>query len=90
MSTVKIGVVGSGTMGNGIAQTFASCMAVPTTMVDLGRGVARARQLGASSRRASERFVKKEKPRPEAQADEIHWAGSTGHDGRWAALRERL
>ena len=63
----KIAVIGAGTMGNGIAQTFAAS-GVPSVMIDIDQGAV---DRGvASISKSLDRFVKKEKI-TSSQRDEI-------------------
>jgi len=74
-SSLKVAVIGAGTMGNGIAQTYAA-NGHNVTLVDMSQeGIARGL---AAIRKSLDRFVKKEKITQE-QSDEImaRVAGST-------------
>ena len=83
MATARsVAVIGAGTMGNGIAQTFAS-HGVPTTLVDLDEALLE-RGIGAIGKSLG-RFVKKEKL-TQAQADEI--VGRISSSTSMEALRE--
>lgn len=83
MATARsVAVIGAGTMGNGIAQTFAS-HGVPTTLVDLDEALLE-RGIGAIEKSLG-RFVKKEKL-TQSQADEI--VGRISSSTSMEALRE--